>query len=114
MNDGVIQAALYAIAERNAGRLTPDLVLLSAQSPDSPLHEHFTWDDTDAARKHRLNEARTLIRSVKVEITTTHFTMSAPVFIRDPEAGRSQGYVSTGTLRTDRDLAREAVIAEFS
>ncbi len=48
-------------------KLTPTLVVQAAAPPDSPLHEHFTWDDTEAAWQWRLEEARRLIRSVRIQ-----------------------------------------------
>jgi len=43
--------------------LTAEAVLEAAKSPTSPLHKRFTWDDSEAARMYRLNEARGIIRS---------------------------------------------------
>ncbi len=77
------------------------------------MHDRFTWDDGEAAAKHRENEARVLIRSIKVEIRTERFSLDAPMFVHDPALSRQQGYISSGALRNDEDLARDAVIAEF-
>lgn len=111
----VVAEVLRAIADRNGGRLTPELVVEAAKSKDSPLHTHFTWDVKKAAHERWIDQARTLIRSVKVEITTTQFTVRAPAYVRDPAAAADeQGYASLGRLRTDEDLAREAVVYEFS
>jgi hypothetical protein len=63
-----IQEALTAIAERNGGQLTPDVVVRAAKAKTSPLHSHFTWDDSEAARAYRLVQASFLIRKVKVRI----------------------------------------------
>ena len=52
--------------EAEHGALTPEDVLTEAQEPASALHGFFTWDDSEAARLHRLAEARDLIRSVTV------------------------------------------------
>ena len=109
-----INAAIYALSDQHDGRITPDIVLAAAQSPDSPLHTAFTWDDGEAAHKHRLAEARDLIRSVRVEVRTTFFTADVPAFVRDPTVGKAQGYASLGRLQTEEDAAREAIVAEFS
>ena len=47
-------------------RLTPALVLAEATDPDSPLHALFEWNDSEAAERWRLHQARELIRSVRV------------------------------------------------
>lgn len=107
--------AIQAIAERNGGCITPDMVVEAARNPASPLHEHFTWDIREAARERWREQARALIRAVRVEVTTTDFTYRVPVFVRDPVVPENiQGYVSLGRLRTDEELAREALVAEFA
>ena len=52
------------LAER--GAVKPETVLEKARAATSPIHGYFTWDDTEAAEKHRLSEAQTLCRSVRV------------------------------------------------
>ncbi len=46
------------------GALTAELVLEDASDPTSPLHQHFTWDNTEAARLWRLTEARHLLNCI--------------------------------------------------
>lgn len=48
------------------GKLTPALVLDEARDPNHPLHHRFQWDDSKAAEAYRLQQARDLIRSVRV------------------------------------------------
>jgi len=57
---------LKRIAEANGGVLKPEKVVAAAKDVKNPLHECFTWDNTEAAKAHRLWEARQLI-SVSVE-----------------------------------------------
>jgi hypothetical protein len=64
-----IRNELTAIASRKGG-LTPKTLLTVAQNPKSQLHQYFTWDDTEAARKFREFQAYELIRRVKVTIET--------------------------------------------
>ena len=46
------------------GQLTAEIVLEDARPPKSPLHNAFTWDDSEAAHKYRLEQARYIIRSI--------------------------------------------------
>lgn len=46
--------------------LNPEAVVEAARPDDHPLHDRFTWDDTEAARQHRISEARNVIRSVRL------------------------------------------------
>lgn len=50
-----------ATLERD-GMVTPERVVEYAANPDTALHSRFTWDDTEAAAKHRLWEARQILR----------------------------------------------------
>lgn len=61
----VVEEVLRDLYDRN-GQLTPALVVTEAEAETHPLHAFFTWDDAQAGHKHRLNEARQLIRTVKV------------------------------------------------
>lgn len=108
------QQALRAMADANGGRLVPDRVVEAARNPENPMHGCFEWNDGAAAAAHRVNQARALIRSIRVEVIHKTFSMPAPAFVRDPGTGRAAGYISVGTLRSDSDLAREAAVAEFS
>lgn len=107
-----IAARLAKLAELNGGRLTPDAVVQDAASKKSPLHDQFEWDDSAAAVKWRLAQARELIRSVRIEVTTETRTISTVCYVRDPAAGDGQGYVEVAKLRDDRMLAVEALHAE--
>lgn len=100
--------------ERDNGRLAPADVVEAARNPESPLHSHFTWDDSEAAEKYRLMQARTLIRTVKLEITVRDVPLSVVGYVRDPEAdAKTAGYRNVARLRTDEDAARAAIIDEM-
>lgn len=108
-----VAAALAVLAAANAGRLTPDQVVEAASDPASPLHDQFEWDDSVAAVEYRRDQARTLIRSVNVKIEVGGVILRAPQYVRDPAAERAQGYATLQRLKSDEDVAREAVVAEF-
>ena len=63
MTTDVVISALRGIAAKNDGLLKPEDVVEAARPPKSPLHDRFTWDDSEAARQFRLVEARNLIRT---------------------------------------------------
>lgn len=62
-----IGEALAQIASANAGRLTPLAVVEAARDRKSPLHRHFEWDDAKAAEAYRLDQAREIVRVVRIE-----------------------------------------------
>lgn len=51
---------------REHGLLTPGIVVEVSRPVEAPLHSHFEWDDARAADLHRLEQAREIIRSVKI------------------------------------------------
>ena len=57
-------AELREIEAANNGVILPEQVVRRAKNPASALHSAFDWNDTDAARKYRLEQARQLIRVV--------------------------------------------------
>lgn len=109
------RARLAELETKGKGRLTPDMVVADARRPASPLHSFFEWDDGKAAQAWRIEQARDLIRTVMVVVTTDKRSVSVVAYIRDPdqEAG-DQGYVSTLRLMNDKDRARSALVEEFS
>lgn len=91
------------------GVLRPEDVLAEAESEDSPLHQAFEWDDTAAARQHRLSQARRLIVSVRVIDSPVQTAVPAYVSVRTPEHGR--GYMPTAEAMSDEQI-RNRVLME--
>lgn len=51
--------------------IKPDMIVQYAKdNPDSEIHKCMTWDDTKAAEKWRLHEARMIVRSLVITIET--------------------------------------------
>lgn len=73
--------ALKKIAARDGGLLRPQAVVDAARSVRSPLHKCFTWDDGEAARLYRLEQAQHLIRRFHVTTDVGGRPCKAPVFI---------------------------------
>lgn len=110
-----IRERLQSLADSNGGRLTPQAVVEEAKREDSPLHELFEWDQRRGHEIYLVNRAREVIRSVRIVVKREDVVFRAPVFVRDPScAPRQSGYVSVKALRSDTDLARERVVAEFA
>lgn len=107
-----VRAALEAL-ERD-GRLTPESVVEVARSESHPLHSYFTWDDSVAAHKYRVDQARVLIRTVKVQLIVEERNVRVVRYVRDPEAeADQQGYVSVERLRTDSEGATRRALCRY-
>ncbi len=59
----VVAGVLDQLVSRD-GRVTPESFLDAATPDESPLHRFFEWDDSRAAREHRLHQARQIVRTV--------------------------------------------------
>ena len=96
------------------GRLSPSQVVNEARNIHSPLHEVFVWDDTVAAEKYRIVQARQLIRSFKIVVHVGNtITLMAPKFVHNPRLEEGQeGYIETVRLRDNEAEAREAMLRE--
>ncbi len=62
-----IGKALEQITAASGGHLTPKAVVNHARDEASVLHPHFEWDDVAAAEKWREDQARTIIRCIRIE-----------------------------------------------
>ena len=62
----VANKELEAIAQNNGGVIDPQTVVDVSRSEDAPLHNLFEWDDSLAAEKYRVSQARFIIRNITV------------------------------------------------
>lgn len=109
----IVGMHLGKLAAMPAG-LTPQAVVEDARRPTSPIHDLFDWDDSTAAKKYRIWQARHLIGTVKV--IYSHNPKNTPpvrgiVNIRreidDDEA--MQRYVTTAQALSDPDLRAQVL-----
>lgn len=96
---------------RVKGRLTPSAIVEDARSPKSPLHRCFQWDDSKAAEKWRLQQARLIVShlviKVKIGRRVKPATTRAFVSIQRPEPLPKKGAQSTA--KAPREQNREYV-----
>src|SRR6185437_1323639 len=59
-----IGPALQTLSEE--GAVTPRDVVDAARSSNSPLHDYFEWNDKKAADLFRVEQARNMLRSIRV------------------------------------------------
>lgn len=98
-------ASIAAIREEletliTGGVIYPVDVVNAARNPNSAMHSQFEWDDGEAAEAWRLQQARTLIRRVKVNVVRTDdAVVHIPSFIRatNSTGGYYQTQVVVGT-----------------
>lgn len=93
------------------GSLTPRAVVDDARPEDSALHPHFEWDDSIAGEQYRLDQARHLIRSVKVEVRMApeKKPVSVRAFHNVAPADEPRRYMSLHALMDDPESAERVL-----
>lgn len=93
-------------------QLTAEVVVEDARDPSAPTHKCFEWDDTEAAKQHRLNQARYVLRCIvtEVDVPGGKGPVSTRAFVRTIENNES-GYNSVQVV-LDSPSLREQVLAQ--
>jgi hypothetical protein len=99
----VLGETLDAIRKERGGRLTPKAVVEAARDEASPLHLHFEWDDAAAAEAYRRDQAREIIRVVRVEDDDGEVR---PAYFSVRSKG-GQSYAALEDVLSSRDLQLE-------
>jgi uncharacterized protein YecE (DUF72 family) len=104
---------VISLAEGN-GYISPERVIEAARDPTSPIHTDFTWDVREAAREHWLDQARTLIRFVKLNVQISNRSVIAPYYVPDPQRPtHSKRYIELTVAGRNDDVARQVLVAEL-
>lgn len=124
---GVARERKTVIVERELHRLysahgvlSAEIVLGAATSTRSPLHKYFEWDDSEAARKYRLQQATNLILGAKFVVMLQEQEKNSlptavraqPVQVRQlVSAFRGEGFRMRNEVMNDAEM-RTAMIAK--
>lgn len=107
---------LEKIRLANGGMLTEEAVIEAARPKRHPLHNRFTWDDTKAAKRWRIEEARRLIVQVVVTIARPrNRTVSVRAYASLPtDRAKGGGYRSIQDILSNRRQRTELLAAALS
>ena len=94
---------LARIAAEHGGILFPADVVNAARSPKNPLHNAFDWNDSEAAEKWRLEQARRLIRVQVICIPNQREPVQAYISLT-PARAEEGGYTPIKTILSDEKL----------
>jgi hypothetical protein len=107
MRRAEVATELRAIAKAHGGVLRAEDVVSSAAPKTSPLHDLFTWDDTEAARQYRLWQARQIIR-VNIEVVKgTEKRNRVFVSLVSDRVKEQGGYRPMVAVLTDANMRKE-------
>ncbi len=93
------------------GATTPIAVLEDARAPTSPLHDAFEWDDSIAAEKHRLHQARMLLGDLVVKVIVEN-SGPDPVPVRAfhvAVTSAGEGYYSLDRVQGSAEIHEQVV-----
>jgi phage terminase Nu1 subunit (DNA packaging protein) len=106
-----VMQAVKALEDKR-GRLTAQMVLQEARAASSPLHGFFEWDDSEAAEKWRLEQARELVRRVKIVVEVEDIKIKSVAYVRNVDMAPTEpGYISV--LKTTKRQAAEIIKEEL-
>jgi hypothetical protein len=119
---GIVGPELEVLAAAKGGdtkALTPAEIVEAARAEASPLHRFFEWDDSEAARQHRLWQARHLANSWRVEIRyvdrgeRTTFVAPGLVNVRLQQPTADGGAVERAYIPVEDALSNPAYRAQL-
>jgi hypothetical protein len=108
---------LETIRVRNNGVLKPEQVVEFAKDPNTALHSWFDWDDTEAARKWRIDQARTIIRVMVAPVDGSKNPVRMLVSIMDDRKEPGGGYRSFADTMADPEMRKkmlQTALIEFN
>lgn len=104
---------LERIRVRGNGRLDAAHVVEASRPEDAPLHDHFEWNDQQAAEQYRIDQARYLIRSITVSVEPVEESRPVRAFVsvvRDED----RSYTSIAHALSDDDLRTQVLQRAWS
>lgn len=107
----VAGAELERIRAANEGVLRPADVVAESEPAEAPLHPAFEWDDERAADLYRQDQARQVIRSLRVVRAGEEAADPQPVYLHVAPADdpRGQQYLPTAEVMADEELRSRAL-----
>ena len=85
---------LEQIAKQNKGKIKPSTVVDEAKDKKSVLHSYFTWDNTEAAKKYRIQQARELINHLIEVVVVEGKPQTQRSFFNVTNGGGQKVYVT--------------------
>lgn len=105
---------MEALRVRNNGRLDTEIVVQAAAAEDSPMHQHFEWDNDRAANAWRNGQAGHLIRCITVTIDKTNGEAAPIRAFVSVKRDEDRSYTSIQHAMSDNELRAQVVAAAWS
>lgn len=95
------------LTRMNGGEVTPEIVVSDARSIKSPMHDYFDWDNTKAAAKWRLHQARNLIGAIVEVVVVEGERYNQRSFYSVKNINKEKTYVALHTALTVPDYIEQ-------
>ena len=86
------------------GIVTPADLVKDAKRKGSPIHDCFEWDDTVAAKAHRISQAAHLLRSIEVMVERSDETSFSVRAFCHVSTEKQQGYTTVENARNNPEM----------
>lgn len=100
---------LEKLANQKGGILMVDDVIEAAKDESCVLHHHFEWDDTEAAKAYRKDQARSLIRRCKITLVDSPSAEIRAFTSLPSDRENGGGYRLTSTVLSDDQMRLEFI-----
>jgi hypothetical protein len=107
-NKRIVQE-LKRIAEKHGNLLKPEIVVQYARQKTSPLHKYFEWNNSEAAEKYRIWQARQLLAVTVEYISSSKEPVQVFVSLRPDR--KTGGYRVLSEVLTDAEM-RQQMLAD--
>lgn len=96
-------------ADSELPQLQPQIVVDESKPEEAPLHPVFEWDDELAANNYRVEQARNLVRAIRI-VDETGKQENPPVWVAVtiPET-QERAYVETTKAWSQKDMRTEVL-----
>lgn len=108
-----VGSELERIRVRHNGRLEPDWVVHAAKQSSNPLHDLFEWNDNVAAQAYRVDQARSVIRSIEVVVEQAQQSKPVRAFVSVVREN-DRSYTSVVDAMADPDLRKQVLRTALS
>lgn len=93
--------------------IEPKELVKTAKSEDCPLHDYFEWDDSIGGEKYRIEQARYLLKAIKIVIVNAK-PIRAFFNVKIQNGEERQVYYDEETVRLDDELKKQIVQAALN
>jgi hypothetical protein len=93
-------------------KLTPELILETAREPENVLHKLFDWDNSQAAEKWRMHQARLIINNLEITVISNGEPRQIPVY---EIVSKTEGYKHVAYFdKEDIDYVKQGIIQDLT